>query len=297
MFSHVQLGISPINWTNDDDPSLGGEISFEQCIREMHEAGYEGCEMGNRFPKEIATLQKALSPYPLQIVSAWFDTYFTIKEKKEATLSRFKKHCDFLKAMGALVIVVCECAYAIQGTALPILSNQKYCFSKKEWQRLIDGLHEIGEYARYNDMHIVYHAHMGTGIQTDVELEYLMHHSDPELVSLLVDTGHSYFAGGDPLSIIKMHSKRIRHVHLKDVRESVLHKVKKENLHFMDAVRSGVFTVPGDGDINFESVFFALSEAQYKGWMIVEAEQDPKKANPYVYAKNARETIRALTGL
>lgn len=296
MFTHVKLGIAPIGWTNDDDPSLGGNISFEQCIQEMHDAGYQGCEVGNKFSRNPKQLQAALEPLNLQIASAWFSTYFVIPEKVEQCVADFMVHMNFLKAMGAKVIVVSECGASIQGTPQPIF-GKKPVFTEKQWRDLFSGLERIGEYAKKNEMDIVYHEHMGTGVQTEEEVHYLMQHTDPALVSLLIDTGHITYAGGDPVALINEYGQRVKHVHLKDLRQENIDIVRQQQLSFLDGVRLGTFTIPGDGFINFKPIFSALSKQHYQGWFIVEAEQDPKKAPPLEYAKKARSFIKTMTGL
>jgi inosose dehydratase len=202
----------------------------------------------------------------------------------------------FLQAMGAKVIVVCECGHSIQGQPLPILEN-KPPFTPQQWQALIQGLHEIGRLAKENEMTIVYHHHMGTGIQQQEDIDRLMQDTDPALVSLLLDTGHLYFAGNNPLVTLQKHHSRIKHVHLKDIRRDVLKLTKERRLSFLDAVRAGVFTVPGDGCIEFDPIFQGLFNTNYQGWWVVEAEQDPDKAIPLVYAKMAREYLRKTLGL
>lgn len=296
MFNNVKVGIAPINWTNDDDPSLGGDVSFEQCIREMHESGYVGCEVGNKYPRDPQTLRAALEPLQLQIASAWLSVYFTEENRYQESIDAFFEQLHFLKAMGADVIVVCECGHGIQGTNQSII-DAKPVFSEKQWQQLIEGLHTIGRIARENDMHIVYHAHMGTGVQTEAELDYLMQHADAALVSLLLDTGHMVYADGDPLAIIQKYSERIKHVHLKDLRRDIIEKIRTKHLSFMDGVRLGAFTTPGDGMIDFAPIFNALAKCDYQGWFVVEAEQDPAQAPPLRYAKQARKFIKELTGL
>ncbi len=291
----IQLGIAPIGWTNDDLPALGGHIPFEQCIREMSEAGFSGSEVGNKYPRDPVELKGHLEPLNLDIASAWFSSYFTEGKRLESTAA-FMNHMAFLKAMGAKVVVVCECGYCIQGSDVPVLEN-KPVFNEKQWKMLTDGLAEIGEAARKNDMRIVYHYHMGTGIQTAAEVDQLMEITDPELVSLLLDTGHITYTGGDSLEILSKHSKRIKHVHLKDIRRNVLDMVRSQKMSFLDSVKAGVFTVPGDGCIEFKPIFQELADSQYKGWFIVEAEQDPDKANPLEYAQKARNYIRNKAGI
>ncbi|KTD60485.1 myo-inosose-2 dehydratase [Legionella shakespearei] len=290
----IKLGIAPINWCNDDDPNLGKEISFEQCISEMARAGYTGTELGNKYPREISVLKEALSYQGLQLSSAWFSTYFTESERHDETLSRFLEHLSFMKAMGAEFINICECGHAIQGADLPVISPHKPEFSETQWRSLIQGIHTLGRIAHDHQMNLVYHYHAGTGVYSENEIDYLMEHTSPALLSLLLDTGHAVFAGVDPLSLVRKYGERIRYVHLKDIRAEVLQQVESEQMNFMDAVRAGVFTVPGDGCIDFAPVLNALREYQYKGWMIVEAEQDPAKAPPLEYAQKAMEYLKPL---
>lgn len=290
----IQLGIAPINWSNDDDPNLGKEYSFEQCIEEMQIAGYEGTELGNKFPNDPQLLKTALQEKKLVLSSAWFSTFFTDPQQYESTLSAFMDKLSFVKATGARYLNICECAYAIQGTEQPVLSAEKPVFTKVQWQDLIRGLHSIGRIANDHHMQLVYHYHAGTGVFFEDEIDYLMEHVSPQLVSLLLDTGHAAFAGIDPVNLIRKHGERIGYVHLKDIRASVLDRVAKEQLCFMDAVRAGVFTVPGDGNLNFPAVFSELEAYQYQGWMIVEAEQDPAKAPPLIYAKKAKEYLESI---
>ncbi|VVC75482.1 Inosose dehydratase [Aquicella siphonis] len=292
----IRLAIAPIGWSNDDMPELGSHISFEQCISEMAAAGYEGCEVGHKFPRDPELLRTALSPYHLSVASAWYSLYFTEEGRRDETIQGFLAHMNFLKAMGAEVIVVCECGHSIQGKPLPVLEN-KPVFSAAQWQSLIDGLHHIGKYARDNGMTIVYHHHMGTGVQTEEEIDRLMLATDPALVSLLFDTGHLFFSGHAPATTLQRHGRRIRHVHLKDVRKTILIRTRDEKLSFLDAVRAGVFTVPGDGCIDYVPLFDLLDKQQYQGWWVVEAEQDPEQAVPLVYAKMAREFLRKSVGL
>ncbi|NLK07825.1 MAG: myo-inosose-2 dehydratase [Firmicutes bacterium] len=291
----VRLGIAPIAWTNDDMPELGGDIPFEQCIYEMAKAGFEGCEVGNKYPKDPKTLLAALEPLKLSIASAWFSSFFTTKTPKE-TFDAFVKHRDFLHACGAKVIVVSEQGKSIQGRMDVALHGNKPSFTAVEWDQLIDGLEELGRLAQAKNMQIVYHHHMGTGVQTYSEVETLMERSDPKLVHLLLDTGHIVFAGGDPVQMVKDFGKRIRHVHFKDLRKSIMEQSSQEGWSFLESVKQGVFTVPGDGMIDFGPVIRALDEAAYKGWIMVEAEQDPAVAPPLEYAVKARSYLRKQMG-
>jgi inosose dehydratase len=292
----IRLGIAPIAWTNDDLPELGAENTFEQCVSEMALAGYEGTEVGNRYPKDPGVLKRALDIRGLTVCNAWFSAFLTVRPYEEVERD-FIAHRDFLHAVGARVLGACEQGHSVQGKQdVPVLEG-KPTFSPEDWKKLTEGLNRLGERAREKEMTLTYHHHMGTGVQTAAEIDMLMDRTDPERVSLLYDTGHLVFSGEPYLEVLGRHVKRIRHVHLKDIRRDVLDAVKKERLSFLGAVRRGVFTVPGDGCIDFAPVFRRLVKARYQGWFVVEAEQDPARANPFEYALKAREFIRARTGL
>lgn len=291
----IKLGVAPIAWTNDDLPELGKENTFEQCISEMALAGYTGTEIGNKYPKDPETLKQFLEPRGLEVASAWFSAFLTT-EPYENTFEKFKEHRDFLWNMGAKVIVVSEQGHSIQGRDLPIF-EEKPKFTDQEWDLLTKGLEKLGDLAHERDMEIVYHHHMGTGVQTTDEIERLMENTDPEKVSLLFDTGHLVYSGEDPLGIFEKYHHRIKHIHFKDIRKDVMNEVKNEQDSFLTGVKKGAFTVPGDGMVDFAPIWKAIEQSGYEGWIVVEAEQDPSLAIPFIYAKQAREYIKNITNL
>ncbi|MHB1394055.1 MAG: myo-inosose-2 dehydratase [Clostridia bacterium] len=292
----VKLGIAPIAWTNDDMPELGGENTFEQCVSEIALAGFTGSEIGNKYPKNAVELKKALDLRGITICNAWFSAFLTTKPFQE-NANAFIKQRDFLHAIGAGVIGIAEQGHSIQGMMdVPVL-DKKPVFTEEEWKKLAEGLNQLGKLAADKGMAVAYHHHMGTGVQTMDEIDKLMEMTDPKYVYLLFDTGHLTFSNIDPVVVLKKYVKRIKHVHLKDIRKEVLDKVSKDHLSFLQGVKEGVFTIPGDGMIDFDSLFKILEENGYYGWFVVEAEQDPAKANPLEYAINARRFIAEKTGL
>ena len=287
----IKLGIAPIAWTNDDMPDLGSENTFEQCVSEMALAGFEGCEVGNKYPKDTKVLKKALDMRGLKIANQWFSS-FVLTEPMEKVEKDFIAQCNFLKAMGATRIGASEQSYSIQGQMNTPVFDAKYVMNDSEWKKFADGMNRLGEIANSMGIRLVYHHHMGTVVQTAEEIDRMMDMTDPDKFALLYDTGHLAYCGQDYLAVLKKYAKRIAHVHLKDIRPEVVEKVKKEKLSFLQGVREGAFTVPGDGCIEFTPVFDVLDKSGYEGWMIVEAEQDPAKANPFEYALKARDYIR-----
>jgi len=292
----IHLGICPIAWTNDDMPELGAENTFEQCISEIALAGFTGTEIGCKFPKDPEVLLSYLAPRGLSIASAWFSSFLTTKPYEE-TEAAFLAHRDFLHALGAKVIVVSEQGHSIQGQMDTPVFEQKYVMNDAEWQTLTEGLNKLGALAQERDMSLVYHHHMGTVVQTAEETDRLMAETDPSLVFLLFDAGHMAYSGDDPVAALKRHIGRVRHVHLKDIRPEMVAKVKAEGLSFLQGVRLGTFTVPGDGGIDFVPIFQVLADHDYEGWALVEAEQDPAVANPFTYARKARTYIREKAGI
>lgn len=291
----VKLGIAPIAWTNDDMPDLGAENTFEQCISEMALAGFTGCEVGNKYPKDTTVLKKALDLRGMQICNAWFSTFLTTKPYEE-TEKEFIKHITFLKEMGAKVVGVSEQGHSIQGTDLSIFDD-KYVMNDEEWDMLCTGLNKLGKVAKDMGITLTFHHHMGTVVQTAAEIDRLMENTDPELFNLLFDSGHLAYCGEDYMYIVKKYINRIKHVHLKDIRPDVIADVKAKGESFLQGVRKGTFTVPGDGVIDFAPIFDVLAENGYEGYVLVEAEQDPAIANPFEYAVKARKYIAEKAGL
>lgn len=287
----IRLGIAPIAWTNDDMPDLGSENTFEQCVSEMALAGFEGCEVGNKYPKDTKVLKKALDMRGLRIANQWFSS-FVLTQPMERVEKDFVAQCEFLKAMGATKIGASEQSHSIQGQMNTSVFDCKYVMNDEEWERFAKGMNRLGEIANSMGIDLVYHHHMGTVVQTAEEIDRMMQMTDSDKFSLLFDSGHLAYCGEDYMSVLKKHAKRIKHVHLKDIRPDVVAKVKAEKLSFLQGVRLGTFTVPGDGSIDFAPIFEVLDNSGYEGWMIVEAEQDPAKANAFEYALKARKYIR-----
>lgn len=292
----VSLGIAPIGWTNDDMPDLGKENTFEQTVSEMALAGFQGSEVGSHYPTDPKVLKKALDLRGLTICNQWFSS-FLISKPYEETEKAFIKQCDFLTEVGAKCIGVSEQSYSIQGMLDHPIQEGKYVMNEKEWELLVSGLNRMGQIAKEKGMVLTFHHHMGTVIQTEDEIDRLMASVNPNLVFLLFDSGHLSFAGIDPKKVLRKYVDRVRHVHLKDLRQDIVRRSQEERWSFLKGVREGTFTVPGDGDVDFAPIFQILEEADYRGWIVVEAEQDPARANPLEYAQKARRYIAKHTGL
>ena len=295
--SKIKIGAAPIAWTNDDLPDLGSRNTFEQCISEMALAGYVGTEIGTKYPKDPTKLRKALELRGLVVCNAWFSGCFTSKPYNEV-IDDFIRHLDFMVQMGAKVIGAAEVGNSVQGLQLPVV-DAKPVFTEAEWKIIGRGFSEMAALAEEKGIVLGYHHHMGTGVQTPSEIDRFMEETGGS-VKLLFDTGHLVYSEGSSeamLSVLKKYANKIALVHLKDIRPDMVKKVITEKLSFLDGVRLGTFTVPGDGSIDFKPVFDELDAQGFSGWMVVEAEQDPEVADPYEYALKARKYINELTGI
>ncbi len=300
---NVQIGVNPLSWMNDDLPSLGGETLLETALREGKEIGYEGFELGNKFPKDGPGLQAKLAEFGLACVSGWYSGFLAEVETGQsnadavaAEIERCKAHMAKLQYNGVKVVVYGECAGTVQGQIDTPVSKRPKFASDALWQAYAERLNAFGAHllATYG-IKLAYHHHMGAYVESPADVDKLMALTDPAKVFLLFDTGHAYFGGAaDPVALLQKHVKRVVHVHCKDVRTPVIAQARNDSWSFLNGVINGTFTVPGDGSIDYKAALTVLKNAGYEGWLVVEAEQDPAVAPSYQYAKKGYDTLRAL---
>ncbi|MCC8465603.1 MULTISPECIES: myo-inosose-2 dehydratase [Photorhabdus] len=285
----VQLGINPLTWTNDDLPTLGADTPLETCLTEGRQAGFTGFELGNKFPRQANVLGPILAAHNLVLVSGWYSGELLTRSVAEE-IKAVQSHLTLLRELGANVMVFAEVTNCIHGDQnKPVHLRPQ--FPANRWQEYGEKLTEFARYTQEQGVQIAYHHHMGTVIETEKDVDHLMENTGDE-VGLLLDTGHLTFAGADPLAVAERWAKRINHVHCKDIRPDVLNDIKNRKTSFLDAVLSGVFTVPGDGCVDYPAIFQVLKKQNYKGWLVVEAEQDPAVAHPLTYATMGYNNLR-----
>ena len=278
----IKLGIAPIAWSNDDMPELGGETTLEQCLSEASKAGFTGIESGGKFPKNSKELIPKLEKENLELCSGWYGAKL-LKNTPKEEFELMREQMDLFKDCKSPCMVFAEVTNSVQGHPKTPLSK-KPKLSEDEWKLLISRINEISKMMIDENMPIAYHHHMGTVIETEDETRRLIE-STSDSVKLLIDTGHMLFAGGNSIKLTEDFMERIIHVHCKDIRKDVLEKSLKNDSTFRQAFLDGAFTVPGDGCIDYKPFLKVLKNRNYEGWLVVEAEQDPAKANPFEYAK------------
>ncbi len=278
----VRIGINPLTWTNDDMPELGADTPLEVCLAEGKEAGYAGFELGQKFPRQSTVLGPILDSHKLNLVSGWYSSLL-LERTAEEEIEAMQEHLSLLKELGSKVMVFCEVTDCIHGDREVAVRNRPV-MSDAQWATLLERIEVVGQYLESQGVALAYHHHMGTVVESEADVDRLMAGTS-DAVGLLLDSGHLTYAGGDPVAVAKRYANRIRHVHCKDIRNTVMVDAKNRAMSFLDAVLQGVFTVPGDGDVDYPSIFAVLKESNYSGWLVVEAEQDPSVAHPLTYAK------------
>ncbi|HEX5795215.1 MAG TPA: myo-inosose-2 dehydratase [Geminicoccaceae bacterium] len=289
----IRLGIAPIGWSNDDLPELGGDITLEQCLREAKQAGYAGVEKGGKFPMDPKLLGSILAGHGLALVTGWFSgelRHGTIEREKR----RIARQLALYQALDVPLMMYAETTGTVQNRIeVPVADRPR--MPDEEFKGYGDRLTELAEWLAAEGCPMTFHHHMGTVVETEREIDLLMARTG-EAVGLLFDTGHLTFAGGDLRATARRHGHRINHVHGKDIRPDVLARLKAGNWSFLKGVVEGVFTVPGDGAIDFAAVALVLAEIGYSGWVVVEAEQDPQKANPLAMARIGHQALAEAFG-
>jgi inosose dehydratase len=289
----ILYGTNPIAWSNDDDQTLGADTPLEQCLREAGEIGFDGIEKGHKFPTEPAPLEAALAPHGLKFVSGWHSLNLlahSVEDEKRAIQS----HLDLLKAMGCSVCIACETSNAIHcRDDRPLVDGPE--LHPDEWARFGADVEAIAEYVARQGLTLVYHHHMGTIVESPHEIDHFMEHTGPA-TKLLLDTGHAFFGGADPAELARKYMDRVGHIHAKNVRAAIAAQVEAEHLSFLEGVRRGVFTVPGDpeGAVDFAPVLRIAADHGYSGWVVIEAEQDPAVRDPFEYQSLGLRSLKAM---
>lgn len=276
----IRIGANPIGWSNDDMLEIGGDIPLEQCLNEAHAAGFAGMELGNKFPRTAEKLGPILKAHGHALVSGWYSTELLVRDV-EAEMMAARAHIDLLKGLGATVVIIAETSNAIHGDREAPLSARPV-MKHGEWKTFAPRLTAFAERLKGEGLQAVYHHHMGTIVQSEVDIDRMMG-TTGDALHLLLDTGHATWGGADPARLARHYKARISHVHCKDVREAVMWESNRNDWSFLDSVLAGVYTVPCDGLIDYARIFRELKG--YSGWVVVEAEQDPKKYEPAKYAK------------
>jgi inosose dehydratase len=285
----IRWGVSPIAWANDDMPELGGDTPLETILRECQEVGFEGVELGGKFPREPNALKAALAPYKLECVGGWYSGNLLMQDA-DAEIAALQDHLNLLKAMGSTVFVFAETSNAVHSNkSVPMEGAPR--LKSGDWKQFGERMSQVADYIQGQGIKFAYHHHLGTVVENQADMEAFIATTSPS-VGFTLDTGHAALGGVKTIDTIERYPERIAHIHCKDVRGPVHAEARRTGKSFLDGVLAGMFTVPGDGGIDFGAVMKALKGINYSGWIIIEAEQDPALANPKQYAELGLATLK-----
>lgn len=274
----MRLGISPLSWVNEVLEDLGRGTSAETILTDAKAAGFEGVELSRVFPNDPMQLSRMLFSHGLGFVSGWYSGFLADRTVEEE-LAAVSKHAGLLRTCGANVMVYGECGHMVDD-ALDVPLARRLRLPAERFAAYGARLTVFAEAVKDEfDLKLAYHHHLMMAAETLDEIRAVMSNTGPA-VGLLLDTGHAAAAGFDYARLIDEFGPRINHIHLKDVRAEVMAKVRNEAISFNDGVRLGMFTIPGDGGVDFGPVARFVGTGTYSGWLVVEAEQDPSKAPP-----------------
>ena len=285
----IRFGVSPIAWANDDMPELGGDTPLESILADIRDLGFEGVELGGKFPRNAARLQPMLQGYGIDLIGGWYSGSLLVQDA-QAEIAALQPHLQLLKALGSKVFVFAETSNAVHGNRqVPMTVTPR--LADGDWARFGARMTEVADYIAGQGLKFAYHHHLGTVVERNEDVETFLRNTGPT-VGLTLDTGHAALGGIDALKVIRDHPGRVAHVHCKDVRGATFDKVVQDRASFLDGVLAGMFTVPGDGGLDYAQVMAGLKRIGYSGWIVIEAEQDPALADPRTYAELGLRTLR-----
>lgn len=289
----IRYGTNPIAWSNDDDHRIGASISLERCLSEAAEIGFDGIEKGHKMPSDGAELKRLLADHGLVFISGWYSTNL-LRQDVATEKKAIQPHLDMLKANDCRVCIVCETSNAIHGDDSVALADRPV-LADRDWEGFGAAIEKLAGFTAEQGIDLVYHHHMGTIVESRGDIDRFMAATGPA-TKLLLDTGHALFGGADPAGLARDYMHRVGHIHCKNVRPSVREEVVSQRLSFLEGVRRGVFTVPGDpeGEVAFEPVLAAAAEGGYTGWIVIEAEQDPDVHDAFTYQSMGLKALKAM---
>lgn len=285
----IRFGVSPIAWINDDMPELGGDTPLSKVLGDARDIGFAGIELGGQFPREPAQLRALLDEYGLALIGGWYSSSLLVRSASDE-IAAMADHLALLQEFGCSVFIIAETSNAIHGVRDRPLDRSPR-LEKWQWAQFGERLTSVSEYVGAAGMRLAYHHHLGTVVEGQDELEQFLASTGPS-VGLTLDSGHAALGGIDPVAIIRTFPGRIAHVHCKDVRTAKFHALNDRGGSFLEGVLDGMFTVPGDGSLDYAAIMQALADINYSGWVVVEAEQDPARADPRAFGELGLATLK-----
>ncbi|MFQ5793976.1 MAG: sugar phosphate isomerase/epimerase family protein [Candidatus Bipolaricaulia bacterium] len=295
---NVKVGSAPNSWGVEfvNDPR---QTPWHRFLDEVAEAGYEWIEVGpwGYLPNDLPTLRAELNKRGLKICGTFVMRDFEDESQWPSIEAEILEKGELLSALGAEFLIFIDDTYTerVKGTAAPRLPA---VLDDDAWKRLIEAVHQFADltHDRFG-LRLVFHPHTETHVEYEDQIETLLEQTDPDRVSLCLDTGHHAYRGGDPISFMHRYHHRIPYLHLKSIDPEVKQKVEAEKIPFIKAVKMDMFCEPSKGVVDFLAFRDALREIDYDGWAIVEHDMYPVPPpfdKPLPIAKRTRAYFRKI---
>lgn len=302
--ARLRVGNAPVSWAvyEADRPNP----PFGQVLDQIAAAGYEGTELGpyGYLPTEPEALGRELGARGLLLGSSFVPVPLEAPSERARAVETCLTVGRLLGTQGVTEVIVADDEdHERARIAGRVPADGSASWSASAWREAAATLHAIARSLRDAlGMRVVVHHHAGTFVETPSEIDRLLAETDPDLVGLLLDTGHAVYGGAEPVDVVRRHGERIRYVHLKDARADELGRVRAQDVPMDEAWRRGVFCPLGEGVVDFPRLVEALRASGYAGWLIVEQDVVPDEKgrlspDPFESAKRSRSYLRERTGL
>jgi inosose dehydratase len=273
----LKFASAPDSWGVLDYPGPSWNQSYEKMLDEMVEAGYNGTELGpyGFFPTDAAVLKPQLDKRNLKLLASFVPVPLGEPASAKAVVEQIRKVGELLSTLGApfLVLADAQCAERdrISGR---VPADGSAGWTADQWKQVAKVVGDAGRVAGDYGLDLVFHPHVATYVETPEEVEKFYDVTSATNVGLCLDTGHCVYGGGDSIVEAEKYRHLLRFVHIKDVNAKVLEESRRKKLTFDQAIEEKVFTIIGQGSIDFPGFFRVLEHNNYSGWMVVE--QDVK---------------------
>ncbi|HVP46214.1 MAG TPA: sugar phosphate isomerase/epimerase [Bryobacteraceae bacterium] len=297
----IRVATAPVSWGILEVEGWGKQKPYGEVLDEMVEAGYSGTELGpyGFLPTDPNILKTELAKRKLPLLGAFVPLPLARADRHDAALQSALEIARLLAQAGAPYLVLADEMSPARMAVAGSVDDARDGMDARAWEGAARLLDRVARAARELGLSSVFHHHAGTFIETPGETERLLAMTDPQLLGLCLDSGHYFYGGGDPVDLARKHGTRVRHLHLKDVRPSVLEQVRREKIPYLDAVRMGVFCELGQGGVNLTGVIQELTAAEFDGWAVFEQDVDTTMpgCNPLESARRSRGYLRRAAGL
>jgi inosose dehydratase len=296
----IRVANAPCSWGVLEFELNGARLGYAQVLDEMRDSGYAGTELGDWgfMPNDPSFLRSELAARDLEMVAAFVPVDFSNPSHHTAGTEAALRTAELLAAVqGSAPVLVLADANAKRPTRTQNAGRiqPEHGLSAEQWDAFAAGVEQVAAAVRERTgLRSAFHHHCAGFVETPQEIDHLLQRTDPDLVGLCFDTGHSRFGGGDPLQLLTDYGTRVRHVHLKDHDPSVAARARQEQWDYFASLSQGVFCELGHGDVDFASIRRVLEELDYRGWVVAEQDRLPGMSSPLESARANREYLRSI---